>query len=85
MKKKFVGKKAKVPLFDYEVPIIKDKSAEIEKGTGVLMVCSYGDRFDVDAINKHNLEPKIIMNKEGKIDGLKASSSEESYEEKQSA
>ena len=29
------------------------------------MVCSYGDRFDVDAINKHGLEPKIVINKDG--------------------
>ena len=65
--KKIIGKKAKVPLFDFEVPIIKDESAEIDKGTGVLMICSYGDRFDIDAINKHKLEPKIVLEKQGKI------------------
>jgi len=65
--KKFVGKKAKVPLFDFEVPILEDESAEIDKGTGVLMICSYGDRFDVDAINKHKLEAKIILNKDGTL------------------
>jgi len=65
--KKLVGKKAKVPLFDFEVPIIADKSAEIEKGTGVLMICSYGDRFDVDALNRHKLEPRLILDKQGKI------------------
>ncbi len=62
-----VGKKAKVPLFDFEVPIIADESAEIDKGTGVLMICSYGDRFDVDAIGKHNLEPKLILEKDGTL------------------
>ncbi len=61
------GKKAKVPLFDYEVPIIADKSADIEKGTGIMMVCSYGDKFDVDAINRHKLEPKIIFNYDGTL------------------
>ena len=29
------------------------------------MVCSYGDKFDVDAINRHKLKPKIIFNKDG--------------------
>ena len=62
-----VGKKARVPLFNQEVPIIVDKSADIEKGTGVLMICSYGDKFDVDAINRHNLEPKIILNSNGTL------------------
>ncbi|MCK5044077.1 class I tRNA ligase family protein, partial [Candidatus Pacearchaeota archaeon] len=65
--KKLVGKKAKVPLFDFEVPIIADKSAEPEKGTGVLMICSYGDKFDVDAINRHKLKSKLILDKQGKI------------------
>ncbi|MBU0958097.1 MAG: valine--tRNA ligase, partial [Nanoarchaeota archaeon] len=65
--KEFVGKKAKVPLFDYEVPVLEDESADIEKGTGVLMVCSYGDRFDVDAINRHKLEPKIVLEKDGTL------------------
>lgn len=61
------GKKAKVPLFNYEVPIIADKSADIEKGTGIMMVCSYGDKFDVDAINRHKIEPKIILNYDGTL------------------
>jgi len=65
--KSIVGKKAKVPLFNHEVPIIADESAEIEKGTGVLMICSYGDKFDAEAINRHKLTPKIILNKDGTI------------------
>ncbi|MFH1248702.1 MAG: valine--tRNA ligase [archaeon] len=68
--KSITGKMAVVPLFNHEVPIIADKSAEIEKGTGVLMICSYGDRFDVDAINKHKLTPKIVMEKNGSINAL---------------
>ncbi|MBN2880432.1 class I tRNA ligase family protein, partial [Candidatus Woesearchaeota archaeon] len=62
-----VGKKAKVPLFDFEVPIIADESAQIDKGTGVLMICCYGDRFDVDAVNRYGLEPKTIIEKNGCI------------------
>ena len=74
--KKIIGKKAKVALFDFEVPIIADKSADIGKGTGALMVCSYGDKFDVDAINRYKLVEKIILNtngtiKEGEYKGLK--------------
>jgi valyl-tRNA synthetase len=65
--KKFIGKKAKVPLFDFEVPIIADKSAELGKGTGLLMVCSYGDKFDVDAINRYKLDPRIVFNKNGTL------------------
>lgn len=63
--KKFVGKTATVPLFNQEVPILEDESADPEKGTGVLMICSYGDKFDVDAINRHKLKPKIVFNNDG--------------------
>jgi valyl-tRNA synthetase len=62
-----IGKKAKVPLFNFEVPIIADNSATIDKGTGVLMVCSYGDKYDVDAINRYKLNPKLILDKSGRI------------------
>ncbi len=65
--KSFVGKNAKVPLFDYEVPIIADTSADPDKGTGALMVCSYGDKYDVDAINRYKLIPRLIIDKSGKI------------------
>jgi valyl-tRNA synthetase len=65
--KSLIGKKVKVPLFEQEVPILADKSAEIDKGTGVLMICSFGDKYDADAIKRHGLKAKIIINKDGTL------------------
>lgn len=65
--KKIIGKKAKVPLFNYEVPIIDDSSAQMNKGTGVLMICSYGDKYDAEAVKKYSLEPRIIINLNGTL------------------
>ncbi|MGV8142677.1 MAG: valine--tRNA ligase [Candidatus Pacearchaeota archaeon] len=65
--KDLIGKKAKVPLTNELVPIIADEHADIEKGTGALMVCSYGDKYDVEAVKKHKLTPKIIISPEGRI------------------
>tara|TARA_Y100000310_G_scaffold344244_1_gene455955 strand:+ start:14745 stop:17087 length:2343 start_codon:yes stop_codon:yes gene_type:complete len=65
--KSLIGKQASVPLFNHKVPILADESAEIEKGTGVLMVCSYGDKYDVDAINRHKIEPRIVFNPDGTL------------------
>jgi valyl-tRNA synthetase len=59
--------KAKVPLFGWEVPIIADESADMKKGTGAMMVCSYGDKYDAEAIRRHNLVPKIIFNYDGTL------------------
>lgn len=61
-----IGKEATTPL-GQKVPIIADTSAQIEKGTGVLMICSYGDKYDADAIARHKLTPKIILNKDGTL------------------
>jgi valyl-tRNA synthetase len=77
-----IGKKAKVPLFEFDVPIIADDSTDMEKGTGVMMVCSYGDKYDVDTINRHKLVPKIIIEKNGVLNfgnysGLKIKSARE--------
>ncbi len=71
--KNLAGKKAKVPLFNFEVPILEDESADIEKGTGVLMICSYGDKYDAESVNRHKLNPKIVLNYDGtlKIEGYK--------------
>lgn len=65
--KSLIGKKARVPLYNYEVPIIGDESADMTKGTGALMVCSYGDKKDVDAIQRHRLEPRVIFDVDGKL------------------
>ncbi len=64
---KLIGKKAETPLFNSEVPILADSSADMEKGTGVLMICSYGDKFDAEAVKRHKLSPKIILNKNGTL------------------
>ena len=42
------GKRAVTPLFRVPVPILADQRASIEKGTGILMVCTFGDATDVE-------------------------------------
>ena len=68
--KKIIGKKVIVPLFKQKVIIYADESANPEKGTGILMVCSYGDKYDVEAINKRKIEPRMIFTKDGKLNEL---------------
>ncbi len=61
------GKHAKVPLFDHEVPIIPDEDADPEKGTGLMMVCTFGDKEDIEKWHKHNLPLKVVFTKDGKM------------------
>ncbi len=61
----YTGKKAKVPLFDLEVPIIESDTAQMEFGTGALMVCSYGDQADVMAFRDFALKPIAAISPDG--------------------
>lgn len=63
--KPYHGKTAKVPLFDLEVPIIPSPTAQMEFGTGALMVCSYGDQADVMAFRDHALTPIAAVSTNG--------------------
>ncbi len=81
---KLVGKKIKVPTTERFVEIVADESADPEKGSGILMVCSYGDRFDADAIKRHKKKSHVILNKDGTLNeksgkyaGLKISEARE--------
>ncbi|MFA6089519.1 MAG: class I tRNA ligase family protein, partial [Candidatus Woesearchaeota archaeon] len=65
-----IGKKAKVPLFEQEVTIFADESAQMDKGSGILMICSYGDRFDVDAIKRHKLKARVCIARDGKLNDV---------------
>lgn len=63
--KSFFGGKATVPLFDREVPIIPSEHADPEKGTGILMVCTFGDMEDVSFCKKHQLPILQIIDDSG--------------------
>jgi valyl-tRNA synthetase len=67
---KYSGKKAVSPYFNAIVPIVADDKVFKEKGTGVVMCCSFGDETDIFWWKKHKefLHTKIIINKFGKID-----------------
>ena len=62
------GKLAITPLFGVEVPILPSEKADPEKGTGILMCCTFGDMDDVEHWQKFNLPTRVIINKDGRID-----------------
>jgi len=60
-------KKAIVPIFEHEVPIYEDEKVEIEKGTGLVMVCTFGDTTDIEWFKKFNLPYKQSLDFGGKF------------------
>ncbi len=53
--KHLVGRRARVPIYNREVPILADPEVDKEFGTGVVMVCTYGDKTDVKWQRRYNL------------------------------
>ena len=64
------GKKALVPIFNYEVPILADENVALNKGTGLMMVCTFGDKEDVDKWFRHKLDLRIVFESYGKMNEL---------------
>ncbi|TAL58355.1 MAG: valine--tRNA ligase, partial [Nanoarchaeota archaeon] len=65
--KKFIGKKATVPIFNLQVPILADKRAQPEKGTGIVMCCTFGDQTDMEWWKAYNLPLRIVITTDGKL------------------
>lgn len=61
------GKSAVTPLFGVKVPILEDESVEPEKGTGIMMCCTFGDEADIEKWRKHGLDLRLVINKYGKL------------------
>ncbi len=61
------GKHAVTPGFFAKVPIFPSTAADPEKGTGILMVCTFGDQTDVVWWREEGLELRQILGRNGRI------------------
>jgi len=65
--KKLEGKTAITPIYNKQIPIKPHPQAEINKGTGLVMMCSAGDLADIRFFREQKLTPTILINKNGKM------------------
>ncbi len=65
--KGLAGKKAIAPLYEHEVPIIEHPSVDPNFGTGLMMICSYGDEQDVKLFMELGLKPKVLIDENGRM------------------
>ncbi len=61
------GKTAITPVFNAEVPIKAHPIAQIDKGTGLVMMCSMGDLSDIRFFREMNLKPVIAIDRTGRM------------------
>ncbi|MFW6014428.1 MAG: valine--tRNA ligase [Nanoarchaeota archaeon] len=68
--KDFEGKKAKVPFFETVVPIYADERVDMEKGTGLVMCCTFGDQTDMEWYFAYNLPLKDAITEDGRLTNI---------------
>jgi valyl-tRNA synthetase len=59
------GKHAIVPVYNLEVPIKAHPYAKMETGTGLAMMCSFGDYTDIRFFREEGIKPIIAINSDG--------------------
>lgn len=60
-----VGQEVEVPLTERSVSVKTHPKVEMDKGTGLMMVCTWGDQNDVEKWKTDNLESRIIFDEKG--------------------
>jgi valyl-tRNA synthetase len=65
--KELFGKRAITPMFRVPVPIFPSEVADPEKGTGILMVCTFGDSTDVDWWRQESLALRQLIGHNGRL------------------
>ncbi|MCX2818998.1 valine--tRNA ligase [Haladaptatus sp. F3-133] len=65
-----VGDTVEVPLFGQEVDVIEDEEVDSEFGTGAVMICTFGDKQDVEWWLEYDLELREAFTREGTLTGL---------------
>jgi valyl-tRNA synthetase len=59
------GRRAVVPVFDHEVPILGDSKVDIDKGSGIVMCCTFGDTTDIEWWQEYGLDLRIVLDSKG--------------------
>jgi valyl-tRNA synthetase len=65
--KPLFGKTVRTPLFDVEVPVVAHRLAQIDKGSGIAMICTFGDVTDIIWWRELDLPNRAILGWDGRI------------------
>jgi valyl-tRNA synthetase len=62
-----VGRSVRTPIFGVEVPVVTHPLAQPDKGTGIAMVCTFGDTTDVTWWRELDLPTRSVIGRDGRI------------------
>ncbi|MGZ0067343.1 valine--tRNA ligase [Microbacterium arborescens] len=63
----YFGKTVRTPLFDVEVPVLPHHLAQPDKGSGIAMICTFGDVTDIIWWRELDLPNRTILGHDGRI------------------
>jgi valyl-tRNA synthetase len=61
------GTTVRTPLFDVEVPVVAHRLAQQDKGSGIAMICTFGDVTDVVWWREFDLPNRTVIGRDGRI------------------
>ena len=61
------GSTVRTPIFDVEVPVLAHPLAQPDKGSGIAMICTFGDVTDIIWWRELDLPNRTILGKDGRI------------------
>jgi valyl-tRNA synthetase len=62
-----VGRTVRSPLFDVELPVVAHELAEPDKGSGIAMICTFGDLTDVVWWRELSLPTRPVIGWDGRL------------------
>ena len=63
----FFGTTVTTPLFGVEVPVLAHTAAQPDKGSGIAMICTFGDMTDIIWWRELDLPNRTIIGKDGRV------------------
>ncbi len=78
------GTTVRSPLFDVEIPVVAHRAAEIDRGAGIAMCCTFGDLTDVQWWRELDLSTRAVVGWDGRVvaeppTGLSSTAGREAY------
>jgi valyl-tRNA synthetase len=61
------GTRVRTPLFDVEVPVLAHPLAQPDKGSGIAMICTFGDVTDIIWWRELELPNRTILGQDGRV------------------